>query len=115
LSVPGIGQFRQRVTLTPFAREDGLFSQPSFNESGKMVLRARVKKISQRMRRPGGEEVLLSSEALIHSPAYTITERDKIALPDGSTPAIVDVKSEPDQRGRTRVYLVKFGNSRRTG
>lgn len=107
--------FRDRVTLIPFLREEGLFSQPTLDNTRRLVLRARIKKISKRMRRPGGEEVLLSSEALIHSPAYVISERDRIEFKDGSAPPIVDVESEPDTRGRTRVYKVTFGNSRRTG
>lgn len=115
MSTPGIGMFRQEVILTPFVQETGLFAQPQLDTNHQRTLRARVRRMNRRIRRPGGEEVLVTSEAIIHSAVHVISERDRIQLPDGSTPAIVDVTSEPDPRGKTRVYKVLFGNSRRTG
>lgn len=115
MSSPGVFMLKQRVKLIPFLREEGLYSQPVLDTDHPMTLRARIWKTNKRIRRPGGEEILISSEAQIHSPVHEITERDSIELPGGKTPPIVDVKSEPDQRGRTRLYLVRFGNSRRTG
>lgn len=115
MSHAGLSMYTHRVVLTPFVKEIGLFSQPLLDPNKQKTLRARVKKVNKRIRRPGGEEVLVSSEAMIHCPSYVITERDKIELPDGTTPAIISVESEPDMRGRTHSYKVLFGNSRRTG
>ena len=106
---------RERVVLVPFVREIGLFSQPQLDPGSTRTLRARVRRVSKRIRRPNGEEVLVGSEAIIESPSHIVSERDQITLPDGSTPPIVDVTSEPDHRGVTRTYKVLFGNSRRTG
>lgn len=115
MSSPGVYMLLQRVTLTPFVREVGLFAQPSLDTNSVRTLRARVEKISKRIRRPGGDEVLASSKALIYSPSHVVSERDKIELPDGTIPPIIEVTAEPDQRGKTRMYRVIFGNSRRTG
>lgn len=106
---------RQRVELTPFVREAGLHPEPVFDTNGTKTLRARVRQVNKRMRSPSGEEVMVSSEAVIHSPEHVITSRDQIELPDGTKPPIVSVTSEPDHRGKTRVYKVAFGGSRRAG
>lgn len=115
MSSPGVFMLRERVILVPFVREVGLFSQPQLDSGSTRTLRARIRRVNKRIRRPGGEEVLVASEAIIESPSHEISEKDQITLPDGSIPPIVDVTSEPDHRGVTRTYKVLFGNSRRTG
>lgn len=54
---------------------------------------------------PSGEEVVATSKIMLPSTA-TITYRDKIALPDGSTPKILKIQTVPWLDGTTSFILV---------
>lgn len=118
MSTPNIAMMKERVTLeiaktTPDGYS-GLYGTPQF-ETDTQTLLAREVDLDEVIRGTAGEERVAERAAFIHSPTRRIKPLDKITFSDGESPRILRVRAETDTLGLRKVYLVTFGNSRRTG
>lgn len=113
MPVPNYAQFRSTVRVRPLRGYSGLHLTPDLAEIDEETLRARVIHKPGLVRLTQGEEVTVDRVAHIISPKRAIEVTDQITLPDGTTPPIVRVVGSPDYRGKTRVFKVSFGPSRR--
>lgn len=105
---------KQQVTIRPFSSTTGAYPTSSFGASIG-PLRARVIAKQGLVRLGRGQEADFSHEVIVHSPAYAITSKDQVVLPDGSQHPIVRIRESPNVIGRSEMYRLLLGNSRRTG
>lgn len=117
MSIPNLTMMRQTVIVEPIKAGTGAFVGFDAQEQydAPVTLRAKVEVEQSLVRRPDGQEAIANRIAYIHSPQLVITEKARVTLPDGTQPAILRVEGIPDGYGRTRMYAIKFGDSRRTG
>ena len=115
MPVPNVMQFRSWVTVTPLLQLVGVRTEKQYDEAARRKHRARIVQKPQVVRVTQGEELAVDVQAWIVSAERPIQVTDRIELPDGSTPTVVRVYAAPDGRGKTRVFRVLFGASRRTG
>ena len=61
------------------------------------------------VRATDGQQVLTSSVAYCYSPTFAITVRDKVELPDGTTPPLLNVSTDSDEKGVAMAVTISLG------
>lgn len=84
----------QNVTLEPAADLDER-GERSYGPAGQR--RARVEATSRRVFLPDRSETVATSVVYMEGPVPSVL--DRITLPDGSQPRILQVKAQPDENG----------------
>ena len=101
------GLMKQTVTYEPFATHSSPFDDaPTYGTS--RILRARVVEQTKLVRADDGKETISGRVAWVDEEDATITNRDRLTLPDGTQPAIVRVERSRDSTNRiatTKVFL----------
>lgn len=93
----------QQVTVEPFASSN-MYGEPAFGDA--VTMQARIEGRPQMVRTATGEERVASAVVYVDS-TPVVSPRDRVTLPDGSTPLVLSVIEMPDERGphHQAIYL----------
>ena len=92
------------ITVEPWSSQD-VYGQITYGTAVSMV--ARISKAPKLVRADDGREVVAGSTAWVDPASVVIWARDRVTLPDGTTPTVLSVERVPDERGRvcTRIHF----------
>ena len=97
---------RSRVTHSPYEGHADAYGTRTYGSS--RTLRARVEYSPRLVRTLDGNEVTAQATAWVEQENKVIGPKDKIVLPDGTTPPILTVERKPDSQNRISTK-VTFG------
>ncbi len=85
------------ITVEPWSSQD-VYGQATYGTAVSMA--ARISKAPKLVRADDGREVVAGSTAWVDPVSTIIGARDRVTLPDGTTPTVLSVERIPDERGR---------------
>jgi len=97
---------RQRVSIASYEGHADAYGTRTYATAKE--LRARVEFAPRLVRTLGGDEVTASATAWVEQGDKVIGTKDKITLPDGTSPPILTVERTPDSQNRISTK-VSFG------
>ena len=97
---------RQRVSVASYEGHADAYGTRTYATA--RDLRARIEFAPRLVRTLGGDEVTARATAWVEQGDKVIGTKDKITLPDGTTPPIISVERRPDSDNRISTK-VSFG------
>ena len=97
---------RNRITLASYEGHADAYGTRTY--ASETTLRARVEYSPKLVRTLDGNEVTARATAWVEQENNIIGTKDKIVLPDGTTPPILTVERKPDDQNRINTK-VTFG------
>ena len=85
------------ITVEPYSSQD-VYGVVTFGTAVSMP--ARIAEKPELIRATDGREVVAGSTAWVDPASVIIGARDRVTLPDGTTPTVLSVERIPDERGR---------------
>lgn len=93
------------ITIEPFSSADG-YGAPTYGTA--VSYKGRVSERRRWMRRADGTEVVAMGEVWLKSNVQ-VGIRDRVTLPDGRTPVILDIARPQDETGAYHHTKIVFG------
>jgi len=110
MSTTQLSRMKDEITWEARAADAAASGYVSAAYEDGVLLRAQVDYSPERVRNDAGEEVVAGAMAWVATgDEFLISTKDRITLPDGSTPEIINVARHPDARAASFMTLVWFG------